>query len=45
MLSESVDDVFGSIFLTKVDNPLLRFDLSARYLFLIILLTVDSRFP
>jgi hypothetical protein len=31
MLSESVDDVFGAIFLTKVDNPLLRFDLSARY--------------
>jgi len=32
MLSGAGDDVFNAIFLTKVDNPLLRYDLSAWYL-------------
>jgi len=31
MLSDSRDDIFSAIFLTKVDNPLVRYDLSARY--------------
>ena len=31
MLSDSQDDVFNAIFLTKVDNPLLRYDLAAKY--------------
>ena len=31
MLSDSPGDVFNAIFLMKVDNPILRFDLSARY--------------
>ena len=31
MLSDSPDDVFNVIFMTKVDNPVLRFDIAARY--------------
>src|ERR1700734_2939538 len=31
MLSDSQDDVFNAIFLPKVDNPVLRYDLAAKY--------------
>jgi U3 small nucleolar RNA-associated protein 22 len=31
MLSDSPDDVFNAIFMTKVDIPILRYDVAARY--------------
>jgi len=46
MLSDSPDDVFSAIFLTKVDNPLLQYDLAAKYPpFTLDGLTSGSRFP
>ena len=33
MLSDAPGDVFNVIFLTKVDDPILRYDFAARYSF------------